>query len=113
MWVPNLGSLEVVVGEGLNSLLSILHNKGWRAGSIEVCCSCRGPKLSSQHPYASPHLPIILVPGDLTTSPGIYRHLHMLSAHTHTLTQVPAHTWCTYTDTGTRTHINKKENNLR
>ena len=96
--------------EGLNPLLARQQNKGWKAGSIEVCCSCRGPKLSSQHPYASPHLPIVLVPGHLTISPGIYRHLHKHSAQTHTLTQAPAHTWCTYTHRhlhtcGAHTHI--------
>jgi hypothetical protein len=44
-----------------------------------VCWSCRGPRLDSQHPDGSSHLPVTLVPEDLVSS-GLHRLLHACGA---------------------------------
>jgi hypothetical protein len=44
-------------------------------------CSCRGPRLGSQHPHGSPQLSLTPVPGDMMPSTGLCGHASKTSIH--------------------------------
>lgn len=59
--------------------------KGCGDGSVgqSTCCSCGGPRFTSQHMYGCSHLSIP-VPPDLMTSSGLYWHqAYIWRTHTH------------------------------
>ena len=57
---------------------------GWGDGSEvkSTCCSCRGPRFSSQRPHGGPQPSVTPVPGD--PSSPLKELTHMIHAHTHT-----------------------------